>query len=152
LSHDIRSAPYHFDAGDSVTKVAQLHKSDVLQGNGVAPSAFSEGRRSASFLTPFCRRHHLSADTKDVIKLGMGLVGTMAAGVLGRVQIVGQTRRCGVRTGGFSGGIGRLNSQGPSDSGNRAGRRHPTSQGEGHGGPLISPGLYPGSPWAAYRA
>ena len=28
-------------------------------------------------------RHHLHADTKDVVKLGMGLVGTMAALVLG---------------------------------------------------------------------
>src|SRR5438093_4047740 len=28
-------------------------------------------------------RHHLHADTKDIVKLGMGLVGTMAALVLG---------------------------------------------------------------------
>ena len=35
------------------------------------------------FLQAVLPRHHLSADTKDVVKLGMGLVGTMAALVLG---------------------------------------------------------------------
>jgi hypothetical protein len=35
------------------------------------------------FLHAVLPQHHLSADTKDVVKLGMGLVGTMAALVLG---------------------------------------------------------------------
>jgi len=35
------------------------------------------------FLHTVLPQHHLSADTKDVVKLGMGLVGTMAALVLG---------------------------------------------------------------------
>jgi hypothetical protein len=34
-------------------------------------------------LRPFLPNDHLSGDTKDVVKLGMGLVGTMAALVLG---------------------------------------------------------------------
>jgi hypothetical protein len=37
------------------------------------------------FLRVFIPEHHLSADTKDVIKLGMGLIATMAALVLGLV-------------------------------------------------------------------
>ncbi|MGA2257141.1 MAG: DUF4239 domain-containing protein [Thermoguttaceae bacterium] len=35
------------------------------------------------FLRAFLPEHHLSAETKDVVKLGMGLVGTMTALVLG---------------------------------------------------------------------
>lgn len=35
------------------------------------------------FLRPVLPQHHLSADSKDVVKLGMGLVGTMCALVLG---------------------------------------------------------------------
>jgi hypothetical protein len=34
-------------------------------------------------LRPALSQHHLSADTKDSVKLGMGLVGTMAALILG---------------------------------------------------------------------
>lgn len=34
-------------------------------------------------LRPLLSQHHLSADTKDSVKLGMGLVGTMAALILG---------------------------------------------------------------------
>lgn len=34
-------------------------------------------------LRPTLKQHHLSADTKDSVKLGMGLVGTMAALILG---------------------------------------------------------------------
>jgi hypothetical protein len=34
-------------------------------------------------LRPTLSQHHLSADTKDSVKLGMGLVGTMAALILG---------------------------------------------------------------------
>jgi hypothetical protein len=37
----------------------------------------------ASFFAPLCPENHLSADSKDIVKLGMGLVGTMAALVLG---------------------------------------------------------------------
>ena len=32
---------------------------------------------------PALAQHHLTADTKDSVKLGMGLVGTMAALILG---------------------------------------------------------------------
>ena len=35
------------------------------------------------FLRPLLSQHHLSGDTKDSVKLGMGLVGTMAALILG---------------------------------------------------------------------
>lgn len=35
------------------------------------------------FLRAVLPQHHLSADSKDIVKLGMGLVGTMAALVLG---------------------------------------------------------------------
>jgi hypothetical protein len=35
------------------------------------------------FLHAVLPQHHLSAETKDIVKLGMGLVGTMAALVLG---------------------------------------------------------------------
>ena len=34
-------------------------------------------------MRPALSQHHLSADTKDSVKLGMGLVGTMAALILG---------------------------------------------------------------------
>src|SRR5512139_2850394 len=37
------------------------------------------------FLSAFLPEHHLSEDSKDVIKLGMGLIATMAALVLGLV-------------------------------------------------------------------
>ena len=37
------------------------------------------------FLSGVLPEHHLSEDTKDVIKLGMGLIATMAALVLGLV-------------------------------------------------------------------
>jgi hypothetical protein len=35
--------------------------------------------------------HHLSADTKDAVKLGMGLVGTMAALILGLLVAAAKT-------------------------------------------------------------
>ena len=35
------------------------------------------------FLHAVLPQHHLAADSKDIVKLGMGLVGTMAALVLG---------------------------------------------------------------------
>ena len=37
------------------------------------------------FLRVFTPEHHLSQDSQDVIKLGMGLIATMAALVLGLV-------------------------------------------------------------------
>src|SRR5882724_4519673 len=35
------------------------------------------------FIRAVLPEHHLSTDSKDIIKLGMGLIGTMAAVVLG---------------------------------------------------------------------
>ena len=34
-------------------------------------------------LNSFLPKHHLSSESRDIIKLGMGLVGTMAALILG---------------------------------------------------------------------
>ena len=42
------------------------------------------------FLHAVLPQHHLSNETKDIVKLGMGLVGTMAALVLGSVGRLGQ--------------------------------------------------------------
>ena len=49
----------------------------------------------ASLLGMLLRRalsqHHLSSDTKDSVKLGMGLVGTMAALILGLLVAAAKT-------------------------------------------------------------
>ena len=44
---------------------------------------FSAGRCSVCFFSRILPEHHLSADTKDVVKLGIALIATMAALVLG---------------------------------------------------------------------
>ena len=38
---------------------------------------------SGYFFASRCPKHHLSADSKDFVRLGMGLIATMAALVLG---------------------------------------------------------------------
>ena len=49
---------------------------------------------AGAFLGMFIRNrlpgHHLSGDTKDVVRLGTGLIGTMAALVLGLADIFGK--------------------------------------------------------------
>src|SRR4029434_6962713 len=42
-------------------------------------------------LRPALSQHHLSADTKDCVKLGMGLVATMAALLLGLLVAAAQS-------------------------------------------------------------
>jgi hypothetical protein len=42
------------------------------------------------FIRPFLPQHHLSADTKDVVKLGMGIVATLSALVLGLLIAFGK--------------------------------------------------------------
>ena len=46
-----------------------MHFWRIIDGNGACAACFAD--------------HHLSSDTKDSVKLGMGLVGTMAALILG---------------------------------------------------------------------
>ena len=42
------------------------------------------------FLRTVLPKHHLDSETKDVVKLGMGLVGTMAALILGLLRDFGK--------------------------------------------------------------
>jgi hypothetical protein len=43
-------------------------------------------------LGPLLPKHHLSGDSRDVIKMGMGLVGTMTAILLGLFAVDGPPR------------------------------------------------------------
>jgi hypothetical protein len=54
---------------------------DVISGGVFA--CVSGGAFAGSMLAGLLRKHHLTPDAKDVIKLGIGVIGTMAALVLG---------------------------------------------------------------------
>jgi hypothetical protein len=45
----------------------------------------SAARYSGTLLRRILPKHHLTADSKDVVKLGMGLIATMSALVLGQL-------------------------------------------------------------------
>src|SRR5262252_4168528 len=51
--------------------------------SGIVFGAVCAGTVFGMRLRAFLPEHHLSQDTKDVVKLGMGLIGTIAALVLG---------------------------------------------------------------------